>query len=114
MERENTAFERLEFIFCDDAFLLDINIRYLDHHDLTDIITFNLAEPGQPAIGEIYISVDRVKENAVSLGVPFLTELHRVMIHGALHLVGYKDATAQLKAEMRAKEDEYLRLLEAR
>ena len=98
----------LEVIFCSDEFLLDINREYLQHDFFTDIITFDLASPGTPTAGEIYISVDRIRENARSLGVSFNNELHRVIFHGVLHLCGLRDKSASDKQEMRKAEDRLL------
>ncbi len=98
-----------QYVFCDDAFLLNINGEFLNHHYNTDIITFDLSEPGSDITdGEIYISVDTVRENAVQYQVPFAEELLRVIFHGILHLCGYKDKTKKDTALMRQKEDEYL------
>lgn len=108
--QEGFSLKELDYVFCDDAFLLDINQRFLQHDELTDIITFDLSE-GEGVKGEIYISVDRVRENALSFGVRFGEEMRRVMIHGALHLCGYKDKTSAERKVMRAKEDEYLHQL---
>ena len=105
---EGRQVQSLNFIFCTDRQLLEINRNFLKHDDYTDIITFDFA-PGLPVEGEIYISVDRVKENAKSFGVPFPAELHRVIFHGALHLCGYGDKSVGEKKEMRAQEDKYLR-----
>lgn len=99
----------LTYVFCTDEYLLDVNRRFLNHDYYTDIITFNLATPGQPVEGEIYISIDRVKDNARREGVPFKNELHRVIFHGVLHLCGYKDKTALEEKEMRAAEDLWLK-----
>jgi rRNA maturation RNase YbeY len=96
----------VEYIFCSDEFLLEINKEHLQHDDYTDIITFPLHE--DPLTGEIYISVDRVKENAITFGNSFDDELHRVMVHGVLHLCGYDDHEEKDVKEIRAKEDEYL------
>lgn len=105
---ENYEFESVSYIFCTDEYLLKLNQQYLSHDTLTDIITFTLSETSLPIISEIYISVERVRENAQSLRIDFQTEMHRVMIHGILHLCGYSDHTPHLKSEMRAKEDYYL------
>jgi rRNA maturation RNase YbeY len=105
---EKVAFRSLSFIFCTDEFLLKLNQEYLNHDTLTDILTFNLEASSLPIVGEIYISVERVEENSVNLGVPLIQELYRVMIHGVLHLCGYKDHTPAQKALMRKKEDYYL------
>lgn len=106
-ERSNIL--SLSYVFCTDKYLLGINQQFLDHDTLTDIITFDYTEKGRGIEGEIYISVPRVRENASKLGVEFQTELHRVIIHGVLHLLGYKDKTAKAKAEMRSLEEKYLR-----
>jgi len=105
---EKTVLKSLSYIFCSDDFLLDINRNFLNHDYYTDIITFNLASKGQPVEGEVYISLDRVRENAGLFETSFAKELHRVIIHGALHLSGYGDASASEKRLMRQKEDEYL------
>ncbi|MEJ7610107.1 MAG: rRNA maturation RNase YbeY [Ferruginibacter sp.] len=90
---EQQPFEALRVIFCSDAYLLSINREFLQHDYYTDIISFNLSEPSSPTVGELYISVERVRENASTLGHRFETELHRVIFHGVLHLCGYKDKT---------------------
>ena len=108
-EGEGQNLVSLNYVFCSDAYLLNINQQFLNHDDFTDVITFDYG--GEDGIaGEIYISVDRVKENAETFGVPFRDELHRVMIHGALHLCGYKDSKPEGKREMTEKEDYYLSL----
>ncbi|NOX46547.1 MAG: rRNA maturation RNase YbeY [Chlorobi bacterium] len=101
----------LNFIFCSDSYLLDLNTSYLKHDTLTDIITFDLSENEQSVAGDIFISIERVKENAKSFQISFPRELHRVLIHGILHLLGYKDKTPSQQKEMRSKEDYYLSLL---
>ncbi len=107
------ALGNLSFVFCSDEFLLDINRRFLDHDFYTDIITFDLAPvPGNPIEGEVYISLDRVKENSISLGTTFSNELLRVIFHGVLHLCGYKDKTRVQSIAMRSAEDKYLSLYE--
>ncbi|MBC7552951.1 MAG: rRNA maturation RNase YbeY [Taibaiella sp.] len=98
---------RLNYIFCDDDYLLVINKQYLDHDTLTDIITFDLSE-GTTLVGEIYVSVDRVKENAKQFNVSYIDELHRVIFHGALHLCGFKDKKPEDEREMRTQEDKCL------
>ena len=100
----------INYIFCSDNYLIEINRKFLQHDDYTDIITFDLSEPKQPIVGEIYISTKRVKENAEKFGVDFNSELRRVIIHGVLHLIGYKDKSKTEKALMRKKEDTYLSL----
>ncbi len=103
----------LNYVYCSDEFLLDINRRFLQHDYYTDIVTFDLSHPGQMAIeGEIYISVDRVHENAESLKVPFAEELLRVVIHGLLHLIGYDDKSAAKRKKMRRAEDLYINFFE--
>jgi probable rRNA maturation factor len=99
----------INYIFCSDRFLEAMNIQYLNHKDLTDIITFDNSE-SQEIEGDIYISIDRVRENAITFKTSFQHELHRVIIHGVLHLLGYSDKTAAKKAEMRNKEDACLSL----
>ncbi len=106
--QENIDFASVSYVFCSDGYLLTLNKRYLDHDTYTDILTFTFSEANLPIISEIYISIDRVKENSKNLKVQFKEELHRVMIHGILHLCGYSDHTAELKQEMRKKEDFYL------
>jgi rRNA maturation RNase YbeY len=112
VKTEGSAIESLAYVFCNDKYLLGINQEYLNHDTLTDIITFDYREntraKSKPIDGEIYISIPRIRENARSLDVDFDTELHRVIIHGVLHLLGYKDKTASDKLRMRKKEGEYL------
>ncbi|MEZ4771711.1 MAG: rRNA maturation RNase YbeY [Bacteroidia bacterium] len=99
----------INFIFCSDEYLIEMNKEHLAHDFYTDILTFPYSEPGKdPIISDIYISVDRVKENADTLAIPFLDELHRVMIHGVLHLLGYDDHAEADILKMRAKENEAL------
>jgi rRNA maturation RNase YbeY len=102
--------ENLTFVFCSDDYLLDINITYLNHDTLTDIITFDNSDEEQIIEGDVFISIDRVKDNATSFNIPFLEELHRVIIHGVLHLIGFDDKTESNKLEMRQKEDYWLSL----
>lgn len=102
----------LNYVFCSDDYLLDINQRFLHHDFYTDIITFDLEEEPGIVSGEIYISVDRVLDNSRSLNIPFHTEMLRVLFHGALHLCGYLDKTKSEIEQMRNKEDHYLRLYE--
>jgi probable rRNA maturation factor len=109
--KEKHKIQLLSYIFCNDLYLIKINKEYLDHSTLTDIITFDLSEKKSSALeGDIYISIERVKENAKLFKVPFGTELRRVMIHGLLHLMGYKDKRSEDKVLMRKKEDTYLLL----
>ncbi len=107
-KRETKTLHSLTYIFSSDQYILKINNEFLKHDFFTDIITFDLSVDKQQTIGEIYISTDRVKENAKNLGITFNIELHRVIIHGALHLCGYKDKKINEIAEMRRKEDYYL------
>lgn len=100
--------ESLTFIFCTDDYLLKVNREFLQHDYYTDIITFNLAEARQPTQGEIYISIDRVADNARQHQSSFQKELHRVIFHGALHLCGFKDKTPTDQKRMRAGEDFWL------
>lgn len=102
----------INFIFCDDAYLSDLNISYLNHDTLTDIITFDYTADAIIS-GDIYISIERVKENALQYSKTFSDELNRVMIHGILHLLGNKDKKPKDKALMRSKEDESLLLLQS-
>ncbi|QNF32676.1 rRNA maturation RNase YbeY [Adhaeribacter swui] len=102
--------ENLTFIFCSDNYLLDVNVTYLDHDTLTDIITFDNSDEDDTIEGDIFISIDRVKENATNFNVSFLEELHRVIIHGVLHLIGFDDKSDLSKSEMRQKEDYWLSL----
>lgn len=103
--------ENLTYVFCSDEYLHDMNLEYLHHDTYTDIITFDNADDAGLIESDIFISIDRVKENAQSLGTSFPNELHRVMIHGVLHLLGFDDKTPELKEKMRQEED---RSLEAR
>jgi len=95
---------RLNFIFCKDEYLLHINTSYLKHETLTDIITFDLSPSRQEMEGEIYISTERVQENALKFNTTYNEELHRVIFHGVLHLCGFKDKTKAEQAEMRKQE----------
>ncbi|HSD14177.1 MAG TPA: rRNA maturation RNase YbeY [Flavobacterium sp.] len=95
----------ISYIFCDDEYLLKINVEYLNHDDLTDIISFDYSE-GNILHGDIFISIERVKDNALDFGVSFEEELKRVIIHGVLHYCGYKDKSEQDEKIMRSKEDE--------
>jgi probable rRNA maturation factor len=97
--------------FCSDVYLLNLNIKALKHNYYTDIITFELNSKNEPIEGDIYISIDRVKENAKGLGVPMGEELLRVMIHGILHLCGYGDRTKTEQKKMREKENYYLSIV---
>lgn len=109
LKEEKKEVDAINYIFCDDAYLLEINQQYLDHDTFTDIITFELSPKSHPLVADIYISVERVRENAAILKTGFLRELHRVIFHGALHLAGYKDKSAEQSQRMRLKEEDYLR-----
>jgi len=111
VEHEKQSLVDLNFIFCDDEYLHKINVEYLDHDTYTDIITFDNSEEKGKIESDIFISVERVKENADKLKITFEQELHRVIIHGVLHLLGYKDKTKADQTAMRTKEDEALAML---
>lgn len=104
---EGKQLGEIAVIFCSDKFILDVNIKYLQHDYYTDIITFDYCE-GSTLSGDLFISVDSVRENAAFYGVPFDDELSRVIVHGLLHLIGYDDHTEDDVAVMRAKENHYL------
>lgn len=130
-KKEGATIEELNYIFCSDNYLLELNKKHLNHNTLTDIITFDnsvhspqsivhsqkaynpklqTTDYGLPTLsGDIFISIERVKENAKQYNVPFENELHRVMVHGLLHLLGYKDKKPADKARMTGKEDFYLK-----
>ena len=99
----------LQYVFVSDDALLQMNQQFLQHDTFTDIITFDLSESPDKIIGEIYISIDRVTENANKFSTAYTAELHRVILHGALHLCGYKDKTKADKETMRAMEDKWLK-----
>jgi rRNA maturation RNase YbeY len=107
---ERRSIGSLNYIFCSDRFLSKLNTTYLGHDTLTDIITFENAHESNDIEGDIYISIERVKENALRYDVTFREELRRVMVHGLLHLVGYGDKTAKEKKLMRKKESAYISL----
>lgn len=100
----------INIIFCSDSYLLEINQKYLQHDTFTDIVTFDYCDDKFIA-GDIYISLDRVEENAIKYKESFEREFHRVIFHGILHLLGYGDKSKEEEKEMRAKEDFYLNLL---
>lgn len=100
----------LNYIFCDDAYLLQINQNFLQHDTYTDIITFPYSQKEDPIVSDIYISIDRIRANAGDFKTSFQQELHRVIFHGALHLCGFKDKSKADQKRMRLKEDEYLNL----
>lgn len=106
---EGTEIGTLTYIFCSDEYLLDINKQYLNHDYFTDVITFDYSEDTTIS-GDVFISVDRVTDNAQSTDNQFIDELHRVMVHGLLHLIGYNDKSQEEKIQMTASEDFYLSL----
>lgn len=109
---EQKSLHSLDIIFCSDAYLLDINRKFLSHDYFTDIITFDLAGVDGPTEGEIYISVDTARTNAKTYNVLLSNELLRLIIHGSLHLCGFVDKTPRDKNRMSAKENQYLSLFE--
>ena len=111
-KKEKIPVDKLNYIFCSDKYLLQINKQFLNHDFYTDIITFDLSETNK-IIGEIYISLDRVKDYAIQNGVPFKEELVRVVFHGALHLCGYKDKRKIEIQTMRVKEDYYIKAFQS-
>ncbi len=107
---EKRKLGNLSYIFCSDEYLLGINKDFLKHDFYTDVITFDLSQSKNEIEGEVYLSVDRIKDNAKQLAVSFKEELHRVIFHGALHLCGYKDKNKADEQEMRSAENKYLEL----
>ena len=99
----------IAIIFCSDNYILDVNVKYLQHDYFTDIITFDYCE-GKTLSGDLFISIDSVRENAVLYGSEFPEELNRVIVHGVLHLIGYDDHTEEEQKKMREKENYYLAL----
>ncbi len=110
-KQEGYTVNNLNYVFCSDPYLHQINVDFLQHDTLTDIITFDTSEEEKRLEADIFISVERVKENAKLFDIPFQSELYRVMIHGLLHLVGFKDKSDEEKKEMRKKEEACLSLL---
>jgi len=108
LKKEKKKVKNLNYVFCSDKELLKINQDFLNHNYYTDILTFNLSSSHDIIDAEIYISIDRVRENAKLLDFSFKSELHRVIFHGALHLCGYKDKKKGEIKKMREKEDLYL------
>ena len=111
-ESEIRRLGQISIIFCSDNYILDINMKYLQHDYFTDIITFDYCK-GDKLSGDLFISIDSVRENARLYDVDFQEELYRVIVHGVLHLIGYDDHTKAQKAQMKDKEDYYLSLREA-
>ena len=110
IDKENHLPGNINYIFTSDAYLISMNRQYLDHDYFTDIITFDQSTDPLTISGDIYISVERVQENATQYQQSFEQELKRVLVHGVLHLIGYKDHTPEEKSEMRKKEEAYLSL----
>ena len=110
IKNEKFVLVDLNYIFCSDEYLLKINKEYLDHDTFTDIITFDNSEAGSEIEGDIFISIPRVIENAKTYETTFELELHRVLVHGVLHLMGHGDKTVDEKQRMRKSEDYYLSL----
>ncbi len=108
-ESEMKRIGNIAIIFCSDGYLLDVNRKYLGHDYFTDIITFDYCE-GERLSGDLFISVDSVRENAIEYGTEFANELNRVMVHGLLHLIGYDDHTEEDVKTMREKENQYLEI----
>jgi probable rRNA maturation factor len=109
-DHEDKPLKKLDYIFCSDEYLLQMNNDFLQHDYYTDIITFPLSEKNQPIVGEVYVSLDRVKDNASQHNSSVLDETLRVLFHGALHLCGYGDKSAKEIKAMRSKEDFYIKL----
>lgn len=110
IEKEGEELDTINYIFTTDLYLHKINVDYLNHDTFTDIITFEYNAEEEPILSDIYISLDRCKENAKELNIPLTTEIHRILIHGVLHLLGYKDKNKKDKELMTSKEDYYLSL----
>ncbi|GAB3542123.1 rRNA maturation RNase YbeY [Pontibacter brevis] len=110
IEHHEQELSNLTYVFCSDEYLHQMNVEYLDHDTLTDIITFNNADEEGIIEGDIFISVDRVRDNSADMGTSFEDELHRVIIHGVLHLIGFGDKTEEEEALMRKQEDSSLSL----
>jgi probable rRNA maturation factor len=108
--KEKCRLTSLHYVFCTDEVLRKMNKRFLNHPDYTDILTFPLSEKGKPVAGEIYISIDRIKDNSLIFNTSFKEELLRVVFHGALHLCNYNDHSSQEIKKMRERENFYLRL----
>jgi rRNA maturation RNase YbeY len=108
-QKEGIRIEALQYVFCSDAYLLDINKRFLNHDFYTDIISFDLSEQKGSLVGDVYISIERVKENAKTEGNLYMQELLRVIFHGALHFCGYKDKKPADVKVMRSMEDKWLK-----
>ena len=108
VKKENKKLSYLNFVFCTDSYLLELTQKYLKHNSLTDVIAFDFSESKKTIEGDVYISVDRVKENAKKYSPSFKKELLRVLLHGVLHLIGYKDKTKEQKKIMASKENVFV------
>ena len=108
--KEKCKEDEINYVFCDDDYLHKLNVQFLEHDTLTDVISFDYSV-GKKLQGDIFISIERVKDNAKDFNVEFESELHRVIIHGILHYCGYKDKTESDASEMRLKENEALAIL---
>jgi probable rRNA maturation factor len=108
-KKENVRLEEVNIIFCDDRYLLNLNKQFLKHDFYTDILSFPLSKPKEPLVAEIYISLDRVRDNAFNEGNSIKEEIHRVLFHGVLHFCGYKDKSKRDIQLMRDMENKYLR-----
>ncbi|HEX2609271.1 MAG TPA: rRNA maturation RNase YbeY [Flavisolibacter sp.] len=108
LKKNHKRVEHINYIFCSDDYLLELNKTHLKHNTLTDIITFELSPKGEDLLADIYISIDRIRENASIFQSSFTRELHRVIFHGALHLCGYKDKSKQDAIMMRSLEEKWL------
>ena len=109
IEQHQKSLGEVNFVFCSDEYLHEMNVEYLQHDTLTDIITFDYCD-GNTVSGDLFISIDRVKDNASDLKIKLTDELHRVMIHGVLHLIGFKDKSQQDAATLRSQEEKSLLL----
>lgn len=110
IKNEGSTIDSINYIFTSDSFLYNLNIEYLNHDTFTDIITFQYNEVGEAIQSDIFISIERLRENAKTYKQKLLDEVHRIIIHGTLHLLGYKDKSPSEKEEMTSKEDYYLSL----
>lgn len=111
IDEEGKGQPAISYVFCSDPYLLELNKKYLNHTSFTDILTFPDVTTDGKMTGDIFISIDRIRENAEKYDQPFETELYRVMVHGALHLLGYNDKSKKDKELMTSKEDYYLSMI---
>lgn len=109
IKKERFRLGELSIILCSDEYLFRMNVQYLNHKTYTDIITFDQSESEEEVSGELYISLDRIRDNAKALNINVLDEIHRVIVHGTLHLCGYQDKDPKSKSKMTSKENFYLR-----